>query len=61
MVINTRSETTRAQRSNRRGDCDACQTRTIAVSIISWLSVLYVLNGRKVIVWIQYRYEMAKI
>ena len=34
---------------------------TITVSIISWLSVLYVLNGRKVTAWILYRYEMAKI
>ena len=34
---------------------------TASVSIISWLSVLYVLNGRKVTVWILYRYEMAKI
>ena len=34
---------------------------TPAVSIISWLSVLYALNGRKVTVWILYRYEMAKI
>ena len=29
--------------------------------IISWLTVLYALNGRKVTVWILYRYEMAKI
>ena len=34
---------------------------SITESIISWLSVLYVLNGRKVTVWILYRYEMAKI
>ena len=37
------------------------EIRTLYVSIISWLSVLYVLNGRKVTVWILYRYEMAKI
>lgn len=36
-------------------------SNSIAVSIISWLSVSYVLNGRKVTVWILYRYEMAKI
>ena len=33
----------------------------IAMASISWLSVLYVLNGWKVTVWILYRYEMAKI
>ena len=27
------------------------------VSIISWLSVFYTLNGRKVTVWILFRYE----
>ena len=27
------------------------------VSIISWLSVLYALNGRKVAMWILFRYE----
>ena len=31
------------------------------VSIISWLSVLYALNGRKVAIWILYGNEMAKI
>ena len=34
---------------------------SIIVSIISLLSVLYALNGRKVTVWILYRHEMAKI
>ena len=32
-----------------------------AVSIISWLSVLYTLNGRKVTVWILIRYEKVNI
>ena len=31
------------------------------VSIISWLSVLYALNGRKVTVWILIRYEKVNI
>ena len=31
------------------------------VSIISWLSILYALNGRKVAMWILFRYEMTKI
>ena len=35
--------------------------KSTGVSIISWLSVLYVLNGRKVTGRILYRYEMAKI
>ena len=43
------------------GDIDWFNLFTISVSIISWLSVLYALNGRKVTVWILYRYEMAKI
>ena len=30
---------------------------TMSVSIISWLSVFYTLNGRKVTVWILFRYE----
>ena len=30
-------------------------------SIISWLSVLYALNGRKETVWILFRYEKVKI
>ena len=30
-------------------------------SIISWLSVLYALNGRKVTVWILFRYEKVQI
>ena len=34
---------------------------TISVSIISWLSVLYALNGRKVTVWILIRYEKVNI
>ena len=34
---------------------------TAIVSIISWLSVLYALNGRKVTVWILIRYEKRKI
>ena len=34
---------------------------TIWVSIISWLSVLYALNGRKVTVWILIRYEKVNI
>ena len=33
----------------------------LRVSIISWLSVLYALNGRKVTVWILIRYEKVKI
>ena len=34
-----------------------CQAAAIIVSIISWLSVFYTLNGRKVTVWILFRYE----
>ena len=34
---------------------------TPRVSIISWLSVLYALNGRKVTVWILFRYEKVII
>ena len=34
---------------------------TITVSIISWLSILYTLNGRKVTVWILFRYERVII
>ena len=34
---------------------------TASVSIISWLSVLYALNGRKVTVWILFRYERVII
>ena len=34
--------------------------KTIA-SIISCLSILYTLNGRKVTVWILSRYELGKI
>ena len=34
---------------------------TEEVSIISWLSVLYALNGRKVTVWILIRYEKVNI
>ena len=34
---------------------------TIHVSIISWLSILYTLNGRKVTVWILFRYERVII
>ena len=34
---------------------------TASVSIISWLSVLYALNGRKVTVWILFRYERVVI
>ena len=30
---------------------------TVSVSIISWFSVLYALNGRKVAMWILFRYE----
>ena len=37
------------------------QTTAIKVSIISWLSVLYALNGRKVAMWILFRYEKVKI
>ena len=33
----------------------------VSVSIISWLSMLYALNGRKVTVWILIRYEKRKI
>ena len=33
---------------------------SILVSIISWLSILYALNGRKVAMWILFRYEKAK-
>ena len=38
-------------------DGDARQTAATRVSIISWLSVLYALNGRKVAMWILFRYE----
>ena len=31
--------------------------KIVFVSIISWLSVLYALNGRKVAMWILFRYE----
>ena len=34
---------------------------SILVSIISWLSILYALNGRKVIMWILFRYEKVII
>ena len=33
----------------------------VLVSIISWLSMLYALNGRKVTVWILIRYEKVNI
>ena len=36
---------------------DGCKGFAIKVSIISWLSVLYALNGRKVAMWILFRYE----
>ena len=39
------------------GDDDARQAAAKRVSIISWLSVLYALNGRKVAMWILFRYE----
>ena len=35
--------------------------RTNRVSIISWLSVLYAINGRKVTMWILCRYEKCEI
>ena len=35
--------------------------KTTVECIISWLSVLYAQNGRKVTVWILYRYEMAPV
>ena len=38
-----------------------CSIYVIGVSIISWLSVLYALNGRKVTVRILIRYEKVKI
>ena len=40
---------------------DVFYISTTIVSIISWLSVLYALNGRKVIVWILFRYEKVII
>ena len=40
---------------------DGGQRSAEIVSIISWLSVLYVLNDRKVAIWILYGNEMAKI
>ena len=43
------------------GQKNGGQTFTIGVSIISWLSVLYALNDRKVTVWILFRYEKVKI
>ena len=43
------------------GDIYVSEGFTIAVSIISWLSVLYALNGRKMTVWILIRYEKRKI
>ena len=42
-------------------DCDWCQAAAIIVSIISWLSILYALNGRKVTVWILFRNEKVII
>ena len=40
---------------------DAFEEITVRVSIIGWLSVLYALNGRKVTVWILFRYEKVII
>ena len=40
---------------------DLASLKTSKVSIISWLSVLYALNGRKVIMWILFRYEKVII
>ena len=40
---------------------DVFYISTVTVSIISWLSVLYALNGRKVAMWILFRYEKVKI
>ena len=42
----------------RKGLCDSS---LVLVSIISRLSMLYALNGRKVTVWILIRYEKVKI
>ena len=42
------------------GNGDGGQTVAVIVSIISWLSILYALNGRKVTVWILFRYEKVK-
>ena len=41
--------------------CGIVQVVTSLECIISWLSVLYVLNGRKVPIWILIRYEKVKI
>ena len=38
-------------------DCKRGEVEAFFVSIISWLSMLYALNGRKVTVWILFRYE----
>ena len=42
-------------------DYDWCQAAATIVSIISWLSILYALNGRKVAMWILCRYEKREI
>ena len=43
------------------GNGDGGQTAAAIVSIISWLSILYALNGRKVTVWILFRNEKVII
>ena len=60
-ALNTTSKYTITYASHTIRDDDVRQRTTIRVSIISWLSVLYVLNDRKVAIWILYGNEMAKI
>ena len=58
---NTAGKTVAFELQQSLGELYFRQAFTTTVSIISWLSVLYALNDRKVTVWILYRYEMAKI
>ena len=60
-ALNTSWESEISNTCNRIRDSDWCQAAAIIVSIISWLSVLYALNGRKVTVWILIRYEKVNI
>ena len=49
------------QKIARKTGIPTTKAGIVVVSIISWLSVLYVLNDRKVAIWILYGNEMAKI
>ena len=54
-------KSTFTNRSNTSMDVNVFQITTILVSIISWLSVLYALNGGKVTMWILCRHEKCEI